>query len=451
MMLGIAVFIAIYKIPIPDLPTEGRKCLAVIMLAVIWLANNVTVPAYTGLMILATYVVIMDHNVVSIQTILSGWTTSVVYMVIAGFLLAEAVTESGLGKRIALLLVSRFVNSYKSLIVLCYILNIILCIVVPHPWPRCMLLASIMVQTLSEHLPKEHIRQIMLAIFAGGVSTSLMFLTGDPSFSSVVCTLSETEVSFSQWIVYMFIPGLFISFLTCISQFLVFRLSNHSINKEQFKAEVTSMGLITSKEKRLIFWLTIAMILWSAESITGLDSGWVTALIAVILSLPGIGDVIDAKSLKLISIDTPLFVVAILSIGSVSKASGMSDWLTQLLLSFGVPSSPWLFAPVATLICMVLHMIMGSSLSAMGVITPSLISLGVALGLPAIFPALIAFVSLAGHWILPYQHLTIQIGQNQFQDSYTTKEVVLLSIPQTIIILLSSFVMTAWFTVIGII
>lgn len=451
MIMGIVVFLAIWTLPIPNISVEGQKSLAISMFAVIWLANGVTAPAFTGLMVLAAYIVLLDHSVVPVQIILSGWTTSVVYMVVAGFLLAGAVSESGLGKRIALFFVSRFVHSYTSLIVYCYILNIILCMVIPHPWPRGMLLASILAQTMRGRLPKEHVRQITLAIFAGAVSTSLMFLTGDPSFSSVVITLSETQVNFTQWIVYMLIPGLFISILACISQLLVFRLPNHGIDQEQFKSEAASLGPMTGKEKHLVFWLLVAMLLWLTGSITGLDAGWVTAVIAVILSLPVIGGVLDGKSLKSISIDTPLFIVAVLSIGAVSKASGMSDWLAQILLSLGVPSNPWLFAPVAALLCMALHMVTGSSMSAMGVIAPALISLGVALGFPPLLPALIAFISLAGHWVLPYQHMTIQIGQNQLEESFTDKEVALLSVPQTVIILLASFVMVAWFTVIGMI
>lgn len=451
MILGIAVFLAIWALPIPDISVEGKKSLAISMFAVIWLANGVTAPAYTGLMVLAAYILLLDHSVVPVQTILSGWTTSVVYMVVAGFLLAGAVSESGLGKRIALFFVSRFVHSFQSLIVYCYIVNIILCVVIPHPWPRGMLMASILAQTMAGHLPKEHVRQITLAIFAGAVSTSLMFLTGDPSFSSVVITLSETKVSFTQWMVYMFIPGLFISVLACISQLLVFRLPNHRINQEQFKTEAVLLGPLTGKEKRLVFWLLVAVVLWLTGSLTGLDAGWVTAIITVILSLPVIGEVLDVKSLKSVSIDTPLFIVAVLSIGAVSKVSGMSDWLAQMLLSLGIPSNPWLFAPVAALLCMALHMVTGSSMSAMGVIAPALISLGVALGFPPLLPALIAFIALAGHWVLPYQHMTIQIGQNQLEESFTDKEVALLSIPQTVIILLASLVMVAWFMVIGMI
>jgi di/tricarboxylate transporter len=451
MILGIAVFLTIWALPIPDISVEGKKSLAISMFAVIWLANGVTAPAYIGLMVLAAYILLLDHSVVPVQTILSGWTTSVVYMVVAGFLLAGAVSESGLGKRIALFFVSRFVHSFQSLIVYCYIVNIILCVVIPHPWPRGMLMASILAQTMSGRLPKEHVRQINLAIFAGAVSTSLMFLTGDPTFSSVVITLSETRVSFTQWMVYMAIPGLFISTLACISQLLVFRLPNHRINQEQFKAEAALLGPVTGKEKRLVFWLLVAVVLWLTGSLTGLDAGWVTAIITVILSLPVIGGVIDVKSLKSVSIDTPLFIVAVLSIGAVSKVSGMSDWLAQMLLSLGIPSDPWLFAPVAALLCMALHMVTGSSMSAMGVIAPALISLGVALGFPPLLPALIAFIALAGHWVLPYQHMTIQIGQNQLKESFTDKEVVLLSIPQTVIILLASFVMVAWFMVIGMI
>jgi hypothetical protein len=87
----------------------------------------------------------------------------------------------------------------------------------------------------------------------------------------------------------------------------------------------------------------------------------------------------------------------------------------------------------------------------MGVIAPALISVGTALEFAPIFPALLAFVALAGHWVLPYQHMTIQIGQFQLEESFTTKEVVLLAIPQTIIILLASFVMAAWFSMVGIV
>jgi len=66
------------------------------------------------------------------------------WLIIGSFLIAAAVTKSGLAERLAYFFIIRYAGSYRSLIVLTYVLGFVLGFLIPHPFPRALLLMSLM-------------------------------------------------------------------------------------------------------------------------------------------------------------------------------------------------------------------------------------------------------------------------------------------------------------------
>ncbi|MCK3229907.1 anion permease, partial [Escherichia coli] len=65
-----------------------------------------------------------------------------------------------------------------------------------------------------------------------------------------------------------------------------------SINQQAILEKRESLGTMTGKEIRTAVWVILAIILWMTDSIHGIDIGWVTLFIAVMMAMPKIGDVL---------------------------------------------------------------------------------------------------------------------------------------------------------------
>jgi di/tricarboxylate transporter len=121
LVLGVLVAIFVFNSHFAGLSAEGQKCLAISLGGVICWAAGVAQPGYVALLMLVSYVL---TNAAPANVVFSLWQTHLIYLVIAGYLIASAVESSGLGRRIAYNFILKFVNSFSSVIVSCYVLGL---------------------------------------------------------------------------------------------------------------------------------------------------------------------------------------------------------------------------------------------------------------------------------------------------------------------------------------
>ena len=445
MIAGLAVFAVILLTPIANISPDGHKCLAITALFVIWLATGTIPSVFTGLFVTFLFVYMLDRETVPLEVVFSAWQNDGVYLLIGGFLIALGFSNSGLGKRLCLLYMSRFAKDFRGLLISCYVLCFLLSLIIPQPTPRCILLAAIMENVaFNLKLPKAYTTQIRIAVFIGMIPTSMILLTGLPSFSIMVTAMTGTPTTYLEWFKYMGVPGIFTSVMTCIAQLtLVNKTENIAIPKSEFKEKLADLGPLNEDEKKMMFYLTVAVILWIFGGAFGLDPGAASVFIAICMCLPVAGDLLNSDSWKAIDLTTVFFFVFLMTVGNVGVASGMSTWLTGVLLSFGIPAQPFLFVIVITLIAIALHMVLGSAMSTLGIATPALITVGISLGYNPLVPAFLTYAAVANHWIFPYQNLVVFLGVDE-KRGYTSDDAVRMGIPQTVIVLLTSVVMYGW-------
>ena len=113
-LLALFVFIVLLWLPpLPGLSVEGKNVLALFAFAIIlWVTEALPVPI-TSLMTLA---LLPALNIVSAKQAFLGFGTTAVFFLIGAFLFALALSKSGLSKRIALFLLSRFDQNPERLL-----------------------------------------------------------------------------------------------------------------------------------------------------------------------------------------------------------------------------------------------------------------------------------------------------------------------------------------------
>jgi di/tricarboxylate transporter len=261
-------------------------------------------------------------------------------------------------------------------------------------------------------------------------------------------------INFVTWFLNMGVPALACGLITMILIFVLFKPTKEiNVNKEEIREKITGLGKMTSKEIKTIVWIGIAIILWMTDSLHGLDTGWVTLIIACFLAFPGIGGVLTPKDWGTVPVQTLVFLTAAMAIGGVGGATGMNSWIATTFfggITGGMLSNPFVLALIVTAIAMVLHMVLGSCIAVMGVAIPAILAITAPLGVNPLVPTLIAYMAIAGHYIFPFQHLAILVGASEETGGFTQKETIRLGLPLTVGIFITTVVvMVPWFKLVG--
>lgn len=449
LVLGVIVGAIVWVLPLQGISPEGQKCLALSLMTVVFWAFQITQPGYTSGLYLALLVVL---GVAGPDVVFKSWTGTTMWLVVGAYLIATAVKTSGLGERIAYHYLLRFVSGYKSIIIGIFILTFVLSILIPHPWPRALLIMSVMAVIIqTSNIPKEDGVKIGFTVFAASVPVSLIFLTGDAVINPLAVEASGGEMGFTSWLINMGPPALIASILTCLLILVLFKPTQEvEANKGEIKQKLEAMGPMSAIEKRTLFWIIIAIALWMTDTIHGIHIGWITLAIPMLMSMPVIGKVLTPKDWSAVPMQTLVFLTAAIAIGVVGGVTGMNAWIADTLLPSTAPSNLFLLAGVITLIVIGIHMVLGSVIAVMGVAVPAIIAFTAPMGIDPLVPTLIAYMAIAGHYILPFHHLNVLVGAAEDTGGYTQKDSIRLGVPLIAVMFITTVgVMVPWFSITG--
>ncbi|HBC27199.1 MAG TPA: cation transporter [Ruminococcaceae bacterium] len=447
---GIAVFFIIYLLPLSGLQWAGHMCLALTLMTVVWWATQVAQPAYVGGIYLMLLIIL---GVAGPEKVFASWTGSTMWLVIGAYLIAGAAKDSGLGERIAYAFLIKFVRSYKGIIVSIFVLTFIMALLIPHPWPRAFLLMSVMtVVAKSANISKEDTPKIGLAVFAASCPLSMVFLTGDSSLNPLAVADSGVNCDFLSWFKYMSVPMIIAGILTMVLILLLFKPTREiSVNVEELKEKQKSLGPFSEKEKRTAVWLVIAIALWMTDSLTGINIGWLTLIVALLMSMPVIGEVLTAKSWSGVPINVLIFLTSAIAIGTVGGATGMNAWLAKTILPSSVPTNIFLLALLIAVVSIIIHMFMGSVIAVMGVCIPAMVAYTAPMGISPLAISLMVFSAINIHYILPFHNLAMLVGCGADAGGYSQKECIKLGVPLTAVVFIVVLVEAAWFQITGLV
>ncbi|AZZ61561.1 SLC13 family permease [Oenococcus sp. UCMA 16435] len=447
---GVVVFVIIDLIPFSGLSTTGRLDLALTLMTVVWWATQIAQPAFVGGIYLMLLIIFQVAT--PVQVFSDAWTGSIMWLVIGAYLIAGAVKDSGLGERIAYAFIVRFVRSWNGIIISIFVLTFILSLLIPHPWPRAFLIMSVIdVVASSADMAKEDRAKLGLTVFAASCPLSGVFLTGDTSLNPLAVADSGVKVSFMSYFYYMSVPMIIAAIITMLLIMLLFRPTKKvSIDVNALKLKQKELGAFSEKETRTLIWLVIAIALWLTSGITGIDVGWLTLVIALLMSLPLVGEVLTAKSWSGVPVNVLIFLTSAITIGVVGKVTGMNSWIAKTILPSSLPQNLYLLAIIITIGAMVIHMFMGSVIAVMGVTIPAFLAATSHMGVSPLAISLLVFSVVNLHYILPFHNMAILVGSDpDTGGGYNQKQVMRLGIPLTIVMFIVAVVEIFWWKLIG--
>lgn len=414
--LAMVVLMVFYSMPTPDgITFEGKMSLGIFFFALIlWISESL--PNYATSMV-----------AIALLSVLGGWAEKdalgtlgygVIWLMVSAFIITSGMEKSGLAKRIALAIITRFGKTWKSILMSLMAANFTIAFIIPSTTARAAMLLPIVLLVAKAYNVEKGNKNLgkLLAIQglqANNISTSAIVTATAPQILAIglLKEFTGSEVSWGEW----FIASAPIAILTLIASFfiglLLFRPKADAQaggeEIQQIQEQYDALGKVSLDEKKAagIFLLTIT--LWATDKwhldLFGFQFSLVMVAIiaAAMFFMPYVG-ILTWKEAK-IPWNLMVFAAGAYACGVSLSETGVASWaLSGLFSSLGVQHMSFtMLYGVVIAISSFSHFVFTSKTVRTIILIPTLIGLAETAGVSPLMLALPAAFTIADTITLP--------------------------------------------------
>jgi DASS family divalent anion:Na+ symporter len=340
----------------------------------------------------------------------SGFGNPSIWLIVSSFFIAQGFVITGLGRRMALVFISKLGKSSLGLAYGMAISDLVLAPATPSNTARLGGVLFPIITSLSrvhDSTPDSDVSRkrlgAYLSLTANNVNavTSSMFATamaGNPIILPLAASLGIT-ITWGGWALAALVPGLL---CLLVVPWLVLRLFPPTVMKTpeapaQAREELQLLGRLSGSEWVVAGTFLLLLVLWSMGTALQVNA---TAAAFVGVSILLVTKVLSWRNLaeNQAAWSTLIFFAVLVGMASQLNALGVIDWIGGAVAS-SVTGLPWMVAVVfLALVYFYVHYIFASEVAQIVALYVLFVSVSIAAGAPAMLAALIfAFLSgLAG-------------------------------------------------------
>ena len=295
-----------------------------------------------GMSVLIGLIGLIVTKTVSTKEALSGFADSTVWLVVAAFLLAGAMINTGLGHRIALLLVRRLGKTIRGLAYAICTSEFILASVMPSNTARGGGIHAPIVNSLAHSLdsrknknPEKAGQFLSLVGAHANLVAAAMFMKGtaaNPLVSKAVEHVYQIEFGWTTWLLGSIVPGLISLALLPLLIFYLAPPTKDDGRKAQKEAKniLKSMGSMSYAERVMLFVLALMLLLWTTKFLHGIDTTSVALIGVVILLISGAQSWKDMLE-NAAAWDTLIWLGGLLTMANLLLEYGFIGWFVEII------------------------------------------------------------------------------------------------------------------------
>lgn len=355
-------------------------------------------------------------GVVSVKVAISGYGNSTIWLIICAFLLARAFIKSGLGSRIAYLIIKAIGKSSLTLGYAITLSDFVISPATPSSTARAGGIIYPIIRSLSSALHSEPDdgtarkfgAYIMQIEYQANAITCAMFMTamaGNPMAVELAAKTIGVEITWSAWATAAIVPGL-LSLL--LMPYLLYKLYPPEIHemphaKQMAVEALAKMGPMSWMEKVVLAVFVGSLVLWATSSLTHMNATGVGMLAVTVLLLTNVltwQDVLQEKG----AWNTMFWMGFLIALAGALSSSGfikvVADMAGAAIQSAGLS---WLAAfIILVLIYVYSHYAFASVSAHIGAMYAAFFAVAVAVGTPPLLAA-ISFAALS-NIMIPLTH-----------------------------------------------
>ncbi|MFD5862259.1 SLC13 family permease [Streptomyces chartreusis] len=374
------------------LGADARLTLAVFALATCaWIAT----PVDDTYIALGAGLALTVTGVISSDTLFGTLGDSTVWLLICAFVLAAAVTRTGLAGRAAAFLVGG-ARTVRQLVHLTTAALVVTAFAVPATSGRAALALPVFL-ALAKALADRRRLVVMLALLFPTVIllSAVATLIGAGAHLITVSVLWQAtgdRIGFTEWLLLGLPLAVVSSHLAAETVLLTTtrrkdREGAVHITPEQIQehSDDPVTGPWSQAEKRCALLLGTVVVLWCSEPLHRVPPAVVALIGAVVAASPALGTVHLKDALRTVPWALLLFMAATMAMGVALADSGAAQWLVG-----GLPSdvSPLLFLVVVVVISTAAHLVLQSRSARSSVLVPLVVAAAVGAGVNPVAAAL---------------------------------------------------------------
>lgn len=415
----LAIFIGLYKPWLPDLNSTGHNVFAALLITLgLWIFKPLNIPfSISGCSLMIFYLLFG----IDPAKVFSGFTSDALWILIPALFFGYVLVKTGVGKRIAYLVIKIFNPSYLGLTIAWIVIGLILSVFTPSIIVRIAIIMPIALNCIEVcKLEKRSNASalILLTAWAMAVIPGSGWLTGSlwgPIIMGMFNSVPDLAglITFKSWSQVSFLPFGLITLLIIIGGAIIFRPEQPiTVSREEFAAEYTKLGPMSKEEKWSALILTIVFILFVTNPIHQIPNTAVALAGLVAFSATGI--IKTPELSKGISWDLVIFIGVAMGIGAVFTDTGVSAWLAGVLIPLIGPftANPWIFVFSVALVLFIWRFVdVAIFIPTMSIIIPVLAEIYHCFSIhPLIWTTL--FVMAGNCFFLSYQNMFVLIAES---------------------------------------
>lgn len=383
-------------------PPEGLSEKALHLFAIIaaTIVGYILQPVPMGAIGLTAIVACVITKTTTLPEALSGYSDSTIWLIVAAILFARGFINSGLGTRIAYMLIQRIGNSSLKLGYAILISDLIIAPATPSNTARAGGILFPIVRSLSSAFGSEPDCEsrkklgayLTQTLYQSVVVTSAMFITAVASNSLVVTfakQVADVELSWFTWALAASVPGIICLIAIPYIMHKIYSPEIHetSAAKELVTKELQRMGPMSRNEKIIACVFAIALILWATTQWTGLSATLVAIMAVVATIWLGAMSYQDAVN-ESMAWDNLLWMGTLIGLAGLLVKFGFIKWLAGLI-SVSLAGVPWtttLYVLAATYI--ISHYFFAATSSHVTAMYGAFLAVAISAGAPPYYAAL---------------------------------------------------------------
>lgn len=267
----------------------------------------------------------------------NSWSSSVIWLMLGGFFMAEAMRKTGLDKEVFRISIAKFGSNPKYILLGMMLTTALFSMIMSNTATAAMMIASVMpfISTLEDDAPftKASLLGISGAASLGGMGT----LIGSPPNAIAVEALNNhgIDVGFLEWMMVGFPLAVVLTLIFWFvlnRKYIPRRTEMHiELASEQEEVSQTNYRFERIKKRVVLAVIGLTLLLWLTENLHGIPASVVSLLPIILLTMSGI---INGDDVRTLPWDTLMLVAGGLALGLAIKETGLADLYVEKLQQF---------------------------------------------------------------------------------------------------------------------
>lgn len=408
--MAIIAFIVVMLIPMNGLSLSGHAALALLLFAIIMWATEALHLAVTSLIILFIQPII---GVASFNDAVIGFANGIIFLMIGGFIIAEAIRKSGLATRLTYAMLKRFgTTPGRSIFVSVFSTGIL------SAWIENVVAFAMLLPIIKEIIPLMGVKNpekggsnfakamVLGASFgslAGGFGTEI-------GTAPNLMAAAYTGIPFANWLVFGFPLAIMLMAIIWFTLGRIFKPEVSGIigGMDTISSKMESLGPMSRNEKLSIVILLFTIGLWVTTGLTGLNSYSIALIGAVLFFAFRVLDWHDAQN----GVDWGLIIFfgGALSLGAALLNTGAAAWLISDLIALLGPNASTILITIMLMVIAVCITQVMSNIALSAILIPLSVTLAQAQGLPVGQYAVPVAIACSLSFMLPMADPTVAMA-----------------------------------------